>query len=108
MKYPFQSIAQRMRSWFTPRKPRTFQHRCRPHMEQLEDRTVPTTMTLSGAASVAEGSPYALTLGPVMDTPGAVSQYVVHWGDTETDTNAAADLPADRPVPATDRRGPTA
>jgi Ca2+-binding RTX toxin-like protein len=48
---------------------------------------------LAGAASVAEGAMYGLTLGSVFD-PGAdtVASYIVHWGDGETDTYAAAGM----------------
>jgi len=48
---------------------------------------VAPTIVLSGPASIPEGSVYTLTLGPVTD-PGAdtVNEYIVHWGDGETDT----------------------
>ena len=48
---------------------------------------VPPSITISGAATVNEGSAYSLTLGAVTD-PGAdtVSSYVVHWGDGNTST----------------------
>ena len=47
---------------------------------------VAPTIALAGAADVDEGSVYGLTLGAVTD-PGddTVTQYVVHWGDGETD-----------------------
>jgi hypothetical protein len=48
---------------------------------------VAPSISISGAASVDEGSVYSLTLGAVTD-PGAdtVSSYVVHWGDGSSDT----------------------
>ena len=51
---------------------------------------VAPTIELNGVSSVAEGSPYTLTLGDVTD-PGddTVSSYVVHWGDGTTDTYSA-------------------
>src|SRR5207248_1001132 len=56
---------------------------------------VPPTVTLSGAPTVPEGTPYALTIGPVND-PGTdtISQYVVHWGDGATNTYTAAQVAA--------------
>lgn len=52
---------------------------------------VAPTIALGGAASVNEGSAYALTLGAVTD-PGAdtVTQYVVNWGDGTADVYASA------------------
>ncbi|MFZ1755800.1 MAG: hypothetical protein WAU10_18755, partial [Caldilineaceae bacterium] len=52
---------------------------------------VAPTIALSGAASVNEGSSYALTLGAVTD-PGddTVSQYIIHWGDGSPDTTTAS------------------
>ncbi len=60
---------------------------------------VTPTMSVSGASTVAEGSPYALTLGAVTD-PGTdtIGQYVIHWGDNQTSTVLAANLPANRQV----------
>src|SRR5207244_1902868 len=48
---------------------------------------VAPSITISGAASVNEGSSYSLTLGAVSD-PGTdtVSSYIVHWGDGNTST----------------------
>ena len=48
---------------------------------------VAPTIGISGAATVNEGSSYSLTLGAVTD-PGTdtVSDYIVHWGDGNTDT----------------------
>ena len=44
-------------------------------------------VTLSGAASVPEGTPYTLTIGPVTD-PGTdtVTDWVVDWGDGTSQT----------------------
>ena len=52
---------------------------------------VAPTITISGAASVNEGSTYSLTLGAVSD-PGTdlVTSYVVHWGDGTSDTYTTA------------------
>ena len=46
---------------------------------------------VSGAANVDEGAVYTLTLGSITD-PGTdtVTDWVVHWGDGNTDTYAAA------------------
>lgn len=68
---------------------------------------VAETIVLSGASSVAEGSPYTLTLGEVND-PGTdiVSQYIVHWGDGQQTTVDAEDLPANRQVEHTYADGP--
>src|SRR5439155_26912254 len=48
---------------------------------------VAPSITISGNASVNEGSSYSLSLGAVSD-PGTdtVSSYVVHWGDGSSDT----------------------
>src|SRR5205807_370482 len=48
---------------------------------------VAPSITISGAASVNEGSSYSLTLGAVSD-PGTdtVSSYIVHWGDGNSNT----------------------
>ena len=47
------------------------------------------TMTLSGAATVAPNTSYALNLGAVVDRGSTVSQYVVHWGDGATSIYAS-------------------
>ncbi len=44
MTSPFKSVAQRLRSWFTPRKPSTVRHRTRLLAEKLEDRLAPATL----------------------------------------------------------------
>ena len=51
---------------------------------------VQPTIAISGAATVAEGAPYSLTLGAITD-PGAdtVTQWIVHWGDGQTSTFTA-------------------
>ena len=51
MTSPVKSLAKRMRSWFMPRKPRTFQHRARLNLEVLEDRIVPTSVAVIGVNS---------------------------------------------------------
>jgi 6-phosphogluconolactonase (cycloisomerase 2 family)/PKD repeat protein len=66
-------------------------------------QAVTPTITLSGAAAVNEGSAYTLTLGAVSDANGPVSQYIVHWGDGNSDT-----YPAAGPVTHTYARGPLA
>ncbi len=44
-------------------------------------------LALSGPASVAEGSTYTLTLGPLMSpNPQPPSEYIIHWGDSTTTT----------------------
>ncbi len=50
-------------------------------------QNVAPTIGLTGAASINEGSPYALTLGAIVD-PGAdtVSKIIINWGDGTTDT----------------------
>ena len=55
---------------------------------------VAPTLSISRNDHVNEGSPYTLTLGPVVD-PGqdTVGQYIVHWGDGITDAVNALDLP---------------
>ncbi|MFC5768639.1 PKD domain-containing protein, partial [Thauera sinica] len=65
----------------------------------VQVNNVAPTISLGGNPSVAEGSPYALTLFTPSD-PGAdtVQQYVIRWGDGSEQTIAAADLPADRIV----------
>ncbi|MBY0512850.1 MAG: PKD domain-containing protein, partial [Gemmataceae bacterium] len=54
---------------------------------------VAPTLTLTGAATVAEGSPYSVTLSgstdPGPDTPNSV---VVHWGDGTTTPLPAAEV----------------
>src|SRR4029079_15536235 len=54
---------------------------------------VPPFVDLTGPTSVNEGSPNAWSLGPVVD-PGTdtVTQYVIHWGDGNTDTFTAAEI----------------
>lgn len=49
------------------------------------------TIALGGDVAAAEGLPFELILGAVTD-PGhdTVTQYVVHWGDTSTNTYTAA------------------
>lgn len=60
---------------------------------------VAPTITISGNGSSDEGSAYALTLGPVSDPGGdTIAQYIIHWGDGQTSTVDAANLPADRAV----------
>ncbi|MCA9261078.1 MAG: DNRLRE domain-containing protein, partial [Planctomycetales bacterium] len=56
----------------------------------VEISNVAPSIALSGASSVAEGTEYTLTLGPVSD-PGVdtVTQYVVHWGDGTSDVYLA-------------------
>jgi Thrombospondin type 3 repeat len=53
---------------------------------------VEPTIAISGAANVAEGSPFSLTLGTITD-PGtdSVSSITVHWGDGGSDTYAPGD-----------------
>jgi hypothetical protein len=54
---------------------------------------VPPAMTVSGPDHVAEGSPYTLSLGPVIDpAPTTVSQYTVHWGDGSSDNYTPAQV----------------
>src|SRR5204862_168631 len=50
-------------------------------------KNVAPTIAISGNANVDEGSVYSLTLGAVTD-PGTdtVTSYVVHWGDSSSDT----------------------
>ena len=48
---------------------------------------VQPTIAISGAATVAEGAPYSLTLGAITDPgPDTVTQWIVHWGDGQTST----------------------
>ncbi|MCK6491763.1 MAG: hypothetical protein L6R48_26260, partial [Planctomycetes bacterium] len=58
------------------------------------DNVAPTA-TVSGAATVAEGSLYTLTVGPITD-PGADtrSSYTIAWGDGSTDSFTAAEWTA--------------
>jgi hypothetical protein len=53
----------------------------------LTVNNVAPLIALAGAASIAEGASYTLTLGAVTD-PGTetVTSYVVHWGDGNSDT----------------------
>jgi autotransporter-associated beta strand protein len=50
-------------------------------------------MSVSGNASVSEGSAYSLTLDAITD-PGSdsITYYVVHWGDGESTTYTAAQV----------------
>src|SRR5205085_8345520 len=67
------------------------------------------TVAISGAPSVAEGSPYTLNVGAVTD-PGTdtVTSYTIHWGDSSPDTtiSAAALGTASGNVPHTYADGP--
>ena len=58
------------------------------------DNVAPTA-TVSGAATIAEGSLYTLTVGPITD-PGADtrSAYTITWGDGLTDSFTAAEWTA--------------
>ena len=60
----------------------------------LEVINVAPTIALGGNSDVDEGSLYVLTLGVVTD-PGndTVEEFVVHWGDTSSDTYLIGDLP---------------
>jgi hypothetical protein len=60
-------------------------------------QNVAPALSLNGAASIAEGSTYELSIGTVAD-PGAdnVSQYIIHWGDDEFSTILASEMPPDR------------
>src|SRR4051812_19695619 len=62
MTSPFKSVAQRLRSWFTPRKPRTFQHRNRLRVEQMEDRVVPATIAYTSGHTLNSGALAAVGL----------------------------------------------
>ena len=80
-----------------PRRPDRKTARLRLGVEALGERVLPSgtpTLTLTGAPQAAEGTPYALTLGPVANVdPGyAVSSEVVNWGDGTSSTYAAAAL----------------
>src|SRR5205823_6588421 len=59
----------------------------RPNAHTVHVNNVAPSITISGAASVNEGSTYSLTLGAVSD-PGTdtVSGYIVHWGDGNSDS----------------------
>src|SRR6185437_10546818 len=48
------------------------------------------TLTLSGAAGVFQGQSYKLTISPPIDLGGTSQQYIVHWGEGNTDTYSAA------------------
>lgn len=52
-------------------------------------------LAISGPTNVNEGTLASWTIGPVID-PGddTVSQYIVHWGDGETNTFSSAELNA--------------
>jgi hypothetical protein len=56
---------------------------------------VPPMVDLTGPGSVDEGDPNTWLLGSIVD-PGAdtVSQYVIHWGDGQSDTFTAAQIAA--------------
>jgi PKD repeat protein len=56
-------------------------------------KNVAPTVTISGLTSVDEGDENTWTIGPVVD-PGddTVSQYIVHWGDGDTDIFTTAEL----------------
>src|SRR3954468_15200962 len=58
-------------------------------------KNVAPFVDLTGPTMINEGSPGSWTLGPVVD-PGTdtVSQYIVHWGDGNTDTFTAAQIAA--------------
>lgn len=70
---------------------------------------VAPTVTASGNGSVNEGSPYAVTLGSVIDPAGSndtVTSVVVHWGDGQQTTfNAGNPLPPSRQAPHTYANG---
>jgi uncharacterized delta-60 repeat protein len=71
---------------------RLSQHR--PMVELLEDRFVLSpTIALSGTGQASEGSPYSLTLGPVVDSNPlhVVKQVTVNWGDGTSDIYSSAD-----------------
>jgi hypothetical protein len=56
---------------------------------QVEVNNVAPSITISGDANVNEGSTYTLNLGAVTDLGAdTVSSYVVHWGDSSSDTYA--------------------
>lgn len=57
---------------------------------QLNVNAVPVSVALSGAASVSQGSPFALTIGSVVDAAGTPSSFIIHWGDGASDTVSAA------------------
>src|SRR5439155_12644809 len=61
----------------------------RANAKSVTVNNVAPSIAISGNASVSEGSSYSLTLGAVTD-PGtdAVSGYIVHWGDGNSDTYA--------------------
>jgi len=67
-------------------------HRCKPLLEILEDRATPALL-LTGDPTALEGTPYAITLQDP-DSAGVIA-YDINWGDGETQTVAAADVPAD-------------
>jgi hypothetical protein len=78
----------------------------------IETRTVTVlnvapTVDLSGNPSVDEGTPYTLTIGPLVD-PGTdtVSLYTVHWGDGQTNMYTPAELGPNRQVTHTYANGP--
>lgn len=56
-KHPFQSRSKRIRSWFTPGKPRTFQHTTCLVMETLEGRLAPAGSRYGGLIPVHRDRP---------------------------------------------------
>jgi hypothetical protein len=53
-------------------------------------------LAASGVLAIAEGNPFTLTLGPVIDAGmDTVTAYRVHWGDGTVTETAASDLPDD-------------
>jgi uncharacterized cupin superfamily protein len=63
--------------------------------QEVTIANVAPTATVSGAATIAEGSLYTLTVGPITD-PGADtrSSYTIAWGDGLTDSFTAAEWTA--------------
>ncbi len=63
--------------------------------KEITVSNVAPTATLTGAATIAEGSEYTLTVGEAVD-PGAdtVNSYTVDWGDGETTIKTAEELSA--------------
>src|SRR5262245_55136464 len=56
MAHRFQTVAQRIRSWIPPRKPRTIRHRTRLSLEHMEDRLAPARVAVI-AADTPQGPP---------------------------------------------------
>ena len=67
----------------------TFLDQANAHSVHVDN--VAPTIAISGNANVNEGSVYTLNLGAVTD-PGTdtVTDYVVHWGDGDSDTYSTA------------------